>query len=170
MSDIRYALRSLLRAPAFAVGAIATFALGIGVNVAVFSAVDRMLFRTLPYGEPGGLVVMGEYTPGATMPYGTVSANYVVQARQLPGVAEVAVSSWNADRYRIDKNPDGASYLSFVESSYTTLRVLGVHPVIGQDFTEDDARTKRHKVLISYGVWKQAFSGRTDVIGQQLWG
>jgi predicted permease len=170
MFDIRYAIRSMLRAPAFALGAIATFALGIGVNVAVFSAVDRMLFRTLPYDTPSGLVVMGQYAPGAAQPYGTVPATYVVEARQLPAVAEVATSDWNADRYRVDKNPDGAAYLEFVPSSYTMLRVLGVHPILGQDFTDDDARTKRHKVLISYGTWKTQFGGRTDVIGQRLFG
>ena len=64
MSDIRYAIRSIVRARAFALGAIATFALGISVNVAVFSAVDRMLFRPLPYAQPDELVVMGEFSVG----------------------------------------------------------------------------------------------------------
>src|SRR5262245_56059039 len=57
-TDLRQAVRSLVRARWFTVGAIATFALGIGVNVAVFSAVDRILFRTLPYAAPHELVLL----------------------------------------------------------------------------------------------------------------
>ena len=77
------------------------------------------------------------------------------------------MTSWNADRYRTDKNPmERLSEL--VESSYTMLGVLGVHPIIGQDFTETDARAKRHKLMLGYHVWKQ-LRGRPEVIGQQLW-
>src|SRR4026209_1417518 len=60
MADLRYAIASLWRSKAFALGAVLTFALGIGVNVAVFSVVDRMMIRSLPYGDPDSLVVMGE--------------------------------------------------------------------------------------------------------------
>src|SRR5688572_17285195 len=60
-SDVRYAIAALWRSKAFALGAILTFALGIGVNVAVFSVVDRMMIRPVPYGDPGTLFVMGEH-------------------------------------------------------------------------------------------------------------
>lgn len=64
MSGIRYAIRSVLHTPAFAVGAVLTFGLGIGLNIAVFSAVDRVLFRPLPYDHPERLVVKGHHIGG----------------------------------------------------------------------------------------------------------
>jgi predicted permease len=170
MTEVRYVVRSLMQARWFAIGAILTFALGIGVNVAVFSAVDRMLFRPLPYADAGSLVVMGEYPIGDSRPYGTVRATDVIGARQLPGVAEVATTNWTTDRYRVEPSPDGATHMSFVQSSYSALRVLGVHPVLGGDFTEDDARNNRHRVLISYEVWQRVFGGRADAVGRKLYG
>lgn len=169
MTEIRDAIRSLVRAKGFAIGAIATFALGIGVNLAVFSAVDRMLFRPLPYASPGQLVVMGNYRVGDSRPYGTIAASYFVQARGLPAIADASMSEWSADGYRLNENPDGARYLRFVRVSYTTLRTLGVHPVIGQDFTEDDARAHRRRLLVSNAVWKREFGGRADVVGRRVW-
>ena len=169
MSDIRYAIRSIVRARAFALGAIATFALGIGVNVAVFSAVDRMLFRPLPYAQPDELVVMGEFSVGETTPFGTVTANEVVQARRLPGIADASVSSWNPARFRLVQSPDGAKYFSFVQVSHNMLDVLGVQPVLGHDFSEEDARSKRARVLISHAVWQQEFGGLMDVVGRSVW-
>ena len=170
MTDIRDAMRSLARAKGFAIGAIATFALGIGVNLAVFSAVDRMLFRPLPYANPDRLVVMGNYRAGDNQPYGTIPAAYVIAARQLPAVADLSTSEWSAPEFRLTENPDGARYLRFVSVSYTTLRTLGVHPVLGQDFTEDDARAQRHRLLVSFAVWQRDFGGRPDVLGRHIWG
>jgi putative ABC transport system permease protein len=169
MSDLRHAIRSMLHARGFALGAIATFALGIGVNVAVFSAVDRMLFRALPYDRPDGLAVLGQYRVGDAQPYGTLPAAYVVQARRLPAIVDASISTWDADHYRIARDPDGARYLSFVQVSYNLLAVLGVRPVIGHDFTERDARQKQHRLLLSYAVWQRDFAGSPSVIGQVMW-
>jgi predicted permease len=169
MSDIRDAIRSLARAKGFAIGAIATFALGIGVNLAVFSAVDRMLFRPLPYADADRLVVMANYGVGDSRPSGTIAAMDLVQARHLPAVAAASTSEWNTDGYRLTENPDGARYFRFVRVSYTTLRTLGLHPIIGQDFTEDDARVQRRRLLVSYTVWQHEFGGSADVVGRHIW-
>jgi putative ABC transport system permease protein len=170
MSELRYTVRSMFRAPAFALGAIATFALGIGVNVAVFSAVDRMLFRPLPYADPSSLVVMGEFKVGSSQPYGTVSAQTVVEVRKLDTVVDVTTTDWNSDTYRKSRAEEGARYFEFVPMPYTTLSVLGVHPTIGHDFSKDDATAGRHLVLISDDVWRQEFGARTDVVGQIVYG
>ena len=130
MSELRYTVRSMARAPAFALGAIATFALGIGVNVAVFSAVDRMLFRPLPYADPSSLVVMGEFKVGASQPYGTVSAQTVVEVRKLDTVVDVTTTDWNSDTYRQHVSDEGARYFEFVP--------MPVHDDVGARRTPGD--------------------------------
>ena len=169
MATIREAFRSLRQAQGFAIGAIATFALGIGVNLAVFSAVDRMLFRPLPYADPDRLVVMAQFDPGSAEFYSTLPSADVVGARTLPAVVGVATAEWNTDGYRLTENPDGARYLTFVRVSYTTLGTLGVRPALGHDFVEADARTGRHAVLISDEAWRHDFGSRADVLGQRIW-
>src|SRR5687768_14859263 len=92
LSDLRYAIAALWRSKAFALGAVLTFALGIGVNVAVFSVVDRMMIRSLPYGDPDSLVVMGEHEI-ASGPYVTVAASHVIEMkRRHQGIEDLATA------------------------------------------------------------------------------
>jgi predicted permease len=170
MATLREALRSILHTPAFAAGAVLTFALGIGVNVAVFSAVDRVLFRPLPFDHPERLVVMTSYRAGGTEPELSVGAPYVLGARQAPAVEELTVSALSPYRFRFIENADDARYVAFVPMAYTALTTLGVHPVIGSDFTEEDARLKRRLALVTYETWQRQFGGRSDAIGRRIWG
>jgi len=166
MDDIRRGLRGLWRSKAFAVGAILTFALGIGVNVAVFTVVDRMMFRALPYGDAGQLVVMGEYTAGMDQPYGTLTPSHVVEARRRhQGFVDLATTD-PAIGYSVG---DGtAPPLAINEGSYNLLDVLGVRPLLGRGFTADDARARRVGVVLSYETWQTRFGGRTDIVGQSV--
>lgn len=166
MSDLRYALRSLWRSKTFAAGAGLTFALGIGVNVAVFSIVDRMMLRPLPYGDAGSLVVMGEYTADSPYPYGTLEPSYVVETRRHQGVVDLATTDPPVG-YRIA--PDAAATLAITEGSHNLLDVLGVRPLLGRTFTEDDVRAGRRGVVISFDAWRGRLGGRPDVVGQRLW-
>lgn len=168
-TDIKYAIRSLIRARWFSVGAILTFALGIGVNVAVFSAVDRMLFRPLPYDRPDDLYVLGEYAAGASRPYGTLPMSYVASARSLPGIIGVSQSGWDLLPHTSSEEPGDEQAVMLSEASYNALAVLGVRPYAGRDLTEGDARSRTPKALISYEVWQGRFAGRTDLVGSRLW-
>jgi predicted permease len=166
-SDVFHALRALRRAPWFTAGAILTFALGIGVNVAVFSAVDRMLFRPLPYGDADRLVVMGQYGPGAAQPFGTLSARYVVEARrQVKAFEDLSVSS-PPQGYAAE--PNGTPILALTEVSANTLDVLRVRPMIGRGFQDDDARLKRGVAVVTYESWRSRLGGADDVVGRVFW-
>jgi predicted permease len=167
---MRSTIKSIFHTPLFAGGAVLTFALGIGVNVAVFSAVDRVLFRPLPYANPERLVVMTQYRAGGTEPDLQIQAPYVVRARQAPGVEELTVSTLGRFSFRFTEDPDGARYYDFVRMAFTALKTLGVRPILGSDFTEEDARQQRRRVLISYATWQRAFGGRLDIVGQPVWG
>jgi putative ABC transport system permease protein len=169
MTELKHAVRSLIRARGFSLGAIATYALGIGVNVAVFSAVDRALFRPLPYARPNELVIMGEYGVGAARPYGTLPMSYVARARSLDGIVDASQATWNAVPVTINEEPgdDGAVRLS--EASYNALTVLGVKVFAGRDFSESDARDRHRVALVSYEAWQGRFGRRADLVGTRLW-
>jgi predicted permease len=167
VNDLRYAVRSLSRSRWFSVGAALTFALGIGINVAVFSTVDRMLFRPLPYGAPEELAVLGEYSRGDARPSGTMSA-LVVSAvrRQASSIVDLATTG-DAPHYAA--GPNATPDLALITTSWNILRVLQVTPVLGRGFAEDDAKARHRVALLKHEVWQARFGGAADIIGKWLW-
>ena len=169
LHDVRYAIRSLTRARWFALGAVCTFTLGIGINVAVFSMVDRMLFKPLPYGHADRLFEMGEYGAGETRPYGTLEPTYVIEARRRHSGFVDLMDTSPAAAFALAPGVDAPRPLALTSVTYNALRVLEVAPVLGRDFTEDDARQQRGLALISHQAWRTHFGGATDIIGKPLW-
>jgi len=167
LSDLRYALKTGWRSKAFALGAILTFALGVGVNVAVFSAVDRMMLRPLPYGDPDRLVVMGAYSTDGVGPYGTISAAQLSAVKeQHQGIAGLALVDQAIPHAA---SVDGLQTLLLAQMSYNALDVLGVRPFAGRGFTREDAISNRPGVLLTYEVWQSRFAGQPDIVGSQVW-
>lgn len=166
-SDLRYAWKTGWRSKAFALGAILTFALGVGVNVAVFSAVDRMMLRPLPYGDPDRLVVMGAYSTDGVGPYGTIPASKLSAVKeQHQGIVDLAIVGQAVSHA---SDVDGAQTLLFALASYNALEVLGVRPFAGRGFTREDATSKRIGVLLTYETWQSRFGGQPDIVGARVW-
>jgi putative ABC transport system permease protein len=168
MNDLRYGLRQLLKHPGFTFVAILTLALGIGANTAIFSVVNAVLLRPLPYPQPERLVLIRERTN--IFDSGSVSLpNYLDWRGAQRGFTDLALMR------RGDANLSGAS--SDVEAervgsahvTYNFLSVLGVPPELGRDFRESDDVPHCKKVaLISDGLWKRRFGGSRGVIGQYI--
>src|SRR5215471_20663178 len=166
--DVRYALRMLAKQPAFTAIAILTLALGIGVNTAIFSVINAVLLRPLPYPQPDRLALIRERTH--IFDSGSVSlANYLDWRASQRGFTDLALFR------RDDANLSGAT--SEVEAervgsarvTYNFLSVLGVSPELGRDFRESDDVPHCKKVaLISDGLWKRRFGGSHSVIGQSM--
>lgn len=171
LSDARYALRAVSGARWFALGAGATFALGIGVNVAVFSATDRMTFRPLPYADPARLFVVQEANPATGATYGTLPALWAVLARgHVAGVEDLGfVGYFTATGYALAPEPDAPVAVRLVPATYNVLQIVRVTPVRGRGFSEDDARQHRRLAIISYETWQQTFRGRDDILQVRLW-
>lgn len=166
-TDLRYAGRALVRTPAFAFGAMATFAIGIGANVAVFTMVDRMMLRPLPYGNAERLVVLGIFDPGSNVPYGTVRASDVVAVRtRLISVESVAVIGGTVGYQAAPGTPED---LNIPEASSSVFQTLAIQAVLGRPFTADDAREGRRAVLITFEAWRQRFGGRPDILTQSVY-
>ena len=166
LSDLRYAIRSLRRAPRFTAVVILTLALGIGANTAIFSVVNHLLLHPLPYAHTDGLVYL---TLGSSRTERTMSPpNYIArawqeQARTLDGVEAYSPGDLLATR-------NGDAYLVHGMSITPGLPAfLGVHPMIGRTFTPDDARPGAAPVaLISDAMWKRQYAGSPSVLGQTI--
>ena len=165
--DIAYALRSLERARGFTAAAVLIFALGIGVNVAVFTAVDRVLFRELPYERPEDIVVMREVDDGGR-PFGSVPAAIVdAVRRQHRGVVDVSISGFTGP-YSLRREPDDAPPVRLTKVTHNTLAVFGVDVVHGRDFTKEDTAGNARVALISFDAWQHRFGAAADVVGLRV--
>ncbi len=148
--DVRYALRGFKRNPVFTFAVIATLAVGIGATTAVFSVVDRILFRSLPYAHDTTLVSVGLTAPIIPQEFMLGGSYYDWRDNQKP--FEAFTSDTGAtDCDLTERNP---AHLSCASVEQNFLPTLGIAPILGRNFLPEEDRPKGPKVaLISYGLW-----------------
>jgi putative ABC transport system permease protein len=168
LTDIRYALRMLLKAPGFTVIAVVALALGIGANTAIFSVVNAVLLRPLPYPEPDKLILLREKTP--VFPGGSVSYPNYLDWREAQRTLTDLVLLRRVDvNFAMLSGDTAPERFGGAQVSYNFLAVLGLKPRLGRDFTEADDVPNGPKVaLISDKLWQRRFGGSATVLGQQV--
>ena len=163
--DCRFAVRSAMRSPLFTAAAVLTLALGIGATTAVFSVVDRILFRSLPYPNEDRLVSVGLVAPIEPNEF-MLGSDYVVwRERQEPFEA---FTTWSGvtDCDIADQSPVRVQ-CARVESNF--LATFGIQPLAGRSFTpEQDQPNGPNVALISYGLWQSRFARDPAVVGKTL--
>ena len=167
--DLRTTLRSLGRSPAFTAAVVLTLALGIGANTAIFSVVNGVMLRPLPYRSPDRLVMVWEENPSTDygVRYIPTSPGNFTDFRALRSVFADA----GAFRYRSSTvgGIGDAEQLWGAELTPSMFTTLGVTPLLGRVFTTDEELPgKAGVVLLSYGFWQRRFGGSADAIGQTL--
>ena len=167
LQDVKYGLRMLAKAPGFTAVAILTLALGIGANTAIFSVVDAVLLKPLPYKNPSALAIVWENNAKYGLRRNTVSpANYFDWQEQN--------SVFSAMAAFIDEplNLTGTGAPEQVDVQVVTpnfFSVLGVNPMLGRAFSpEEDQRGKDNVVVLSYGIWKSQFAADLGVVGKSI--
>ena len=168
--DAHFTWRSWRRQPGFALGAVLVLALGLGASTALFAALDRVLFRPLPYAHPDRLVSVGllDATPGSFLAQteAMIDKGYVQVWDTTPAPFD-AVTAMNTSTCAIAEERPEHVRCGTVESNF--LRVLGVRAVIGRDFTpEDDVRGAPRVALISHGLWVRRYGADPRAIGRAL--
>jgi len=164
-NDLRYAIRGFWRNPTFALTAVLTIGLGMGATTAVFSVVDRILFRSLPYPDGERLVFFGMAAPIEPQEF-LLGADYL-QWREHQTPFE-AITSWSgvSDCDISEENPVRLS-CARVEASF--LPTLGIQPLLGRNFAREEDRPKAPKVvLLSYGLWQSRFGGDSGAVGKTI--
>src|SRR5215510_7927056 len=167
-NDLRFGIRMMVRNPAFTLIAVVTLALGIGANTAIFSVVDAVLLRPLPYPEADRLVFLwstmksqGVPTSGTSMPDYREMRD---QNRTLEGLAGFYYGDFNLSP--ADGEPER------VQGAYVTsnlFNVLKVSPALGRLFTPEEDQFGRHRVvLLSHGLWQRSFGGDRAIVGREI--
>ena len=170
--DVRLALRLLVASPVLSAVAIASLALGIGANTAIFSLVNSLLIRTLPVAEPERLVTLS--TEAARTQVSTTAWNYALwedTRRRAPQMFDGAVA-WSDERLNLSTTGGEVRAVDGVYVSGDFFSTLGVPALIGRTFTaRDDVRgggPDGPVAVISYGMWQRRFGGDANVIGTSL--
>lgn len=166
LTDLKYGLRLLARSPGFALTAILALALGIGANTAIFSAVDAVLLRPLPYREADRIVMVWEDGTKFGYPRNTPApANYLDWARQNTVFQSMAATRSRSFNLIGDGNPE-----QLLARSATTafFGVMGAQPVLGRSWTAEEDEKNIRVAVISYGLWQRRFGGERSVVGQSV--
>jgi putative ABC transport system permease protein len=168
--DLRYALRTLRKSPAFSIIAVFTLALGIGATTAMYSVVDAVLVRALPFYEPERLVRLLRLRPAESGGrQGTLSwADFLAAREGSQSFASIATYSIFDDglTYVGGDRPERV-YGASVSGDF--FRVLGVTPIFGRAFTrEDEVESAPGEALISYDFWQRRLGGARDVVGRSI--
>jgi len=164
IQDLRYAVRGFARNPMFTLTAVFAAALGIGATTAVFSVVDRILFRSLPYPNEDRLVSVGMLTPLDTSEFLFAGAYLDWRRNQAPFESITSFTAGVADCDLTESNPARLGCAS-VESNF--LPTLGFSPFLGRNFDEQEDRPNGRKVaLISYALWQSRFARDPNIAGK----
>src|SRR6476646_2456334 len=168
LGDLRYALRKLAKAPAFAAIAILTVALGIGANTAIFSLVNDVLLRPLPFPESERIIYFEGKNPAAGITDSNVSyLDFTDWSQQIDLFASTA-AYWTGT---VNFGADGAEPERVPRAGVTAgfFSVLAVQPVLGRTFVpEDDKGWPQTVAIISHGLWKRRFGSDPAIVGKQV--
>ena len=168
MPDVRYGIRALLRSPGFALVAVFSLALGIGANTTIFSVANAVLYRPLPFDDPGSLVVIYEQNTKREESQRSPSLSTMIEWQeqaqsfeQIEGIvwgveANTLAGDGTAERVRIQFLTPGAFSL------------LGVEPARGRLFTSEDAVPGNRAMIISDGLWQRRYGGDPGVLGRTI--
>ncbi len=164
--DLRYAVRSLWQARGFAAVAALTLTIGIGANTAIFSIIDTVLLRPLPFRNPDQLVRLNE-TEAAPGRYPFAGPDYVDWKAQNKTFQDMTLFGWTSDmNLSGEGRPDRILGLP-TEANFFSL--LGVEPMMGRTFAAgEDQPGKNEVVVLSYGLWRDHFGGDAGVVGRRI--
>src|SRR6202522_2284018 len=170
LQDVRYGVRTMRRAPGFTLTAVLALALGIGANTAIFSVVNAVLLRPLPYDQPDKLVQLWHVPPQAAFPgiaeFPVSPANFLdwrSQAQSFEGMA-----AYGRGGYTLTGNgePETFRMIAVTDGLFS---ILHARPLLGRGFVSgEDEPGHEHEVVLSYGVWRRRFAGNPDIVGKNI--
>ncbi|HLL72974.1 MAG TPA: ABC transporter permease, partial [Pyrinomonadaceae bacterium] len=165
--DVRYGTRTLLKSPGFTFVALTALALGIGANTAIFSVVNAVLLRSLPYRDSGQLMIVWERNRTTDGRNNVASpANFLDWREQSNSFQEMGAF------YDAAFNLTGEGSPEEIPAQVTTgnlLTMIGTEPALGRVYTKDEAEPGRDDVVvISYGLWQRRFGGAPDIVNKRI--
>jgi putative ABC transport system permease protein len=166
LRDLRYAARNLLRSRGFAAVAALTLTIGIGANTAIFSVIDTILLRPLPFRDPGQLVRLYE-TEAAPGTYPFAAPDFLDWRAQNKTFQDMALFGWPNDmNLSGEGRPD---HVLAVPTQANFFGLLGVQPILGRTWLPGEDHSGKDEVaVLSYGLWREHFAGDPGVVGRTI--
>src|ERR1044072_6539451 len=175
LQDLKYGIRTLIREPAFTAIAVLTLALGIGANAAIFSVVNAVLIRPLPYREPDRLVQFWETNPLKNWTQANVApANLFDWEKQNTSFEEIAayMGSDTKEAGLAGFQLTSGDEPERIEGLYVTgniFSVLGANALIGRPLLSEETVEGKHRVaVLSYGLWQRRYGADPGIVGQKI--
>jgi putative ABC transport system permease protein len=167
--DLRYSLRLLIKSPGFTAVAVLSIALGIGANTTVFSVINAVLLKSLPYKDPSTLVLLwgDSRTEGNLRRHNQVSATDVADYRSQNTVFEdvATYSGW----FPIASGDSEAERIPAIQVGDGFFRIMKGEPLLGRVFTREEQEDgKDFVVVLSYGLWQRRYGGDTNIVGKSV--
>src|SRR5208282_4506650 len=166
--DVRYAVRVLRQSPGFAAVAVLTLALGIGANSAIFSLVDAVLLRPLPYPHPEQLIGLGQWRnqKGEGYIQVGVSAPNIVDIASTGLFQQVVYYRWAGFNITGGNRPES---IEGIAGSTELLPMFGIQPLMGRFFSSDEAQAGRDQVaIIGHSLWKNRYNSDSAILGKTI--
>lgn len=167
LQDIRFGWRLLRRTPGFTVSAVLALALGIGATTAIFSVLDRVVLRPLPYPDPNRLAMVWEANDGKGLPHERISPVNFVDYRGLSQAFEDAAAWWYPQLTLTETGHDPLR-VSAIETTPNFFSVLGVQPIMGAGFPQVPAFARDGIAVISHRLWRERFGSDPSIVGKTV--
>lgn len=169
-SDLRFSLRTLRRSPAFSAAAIVVLALGIGANTAIFSVVNAILLRPLPFDEPSRIMQVWHVPPAKSFPgmtlFSVSPANYLDWRSQSSSFEQMAAYGFRSFTVGGKERPEALQAAPVASDFFPLLRVA---PLLGRTFTPDEDRPgEGHVVVLGYNFWRDHFASDRNIVGRNI--
>src|ERR1051325_7000535 len=166
-SDVRYAVRNLLRRPGFTIIAVVTLALGIGANTAIFSAINALLLNPLPFPELDRIVAVWDKQPAHGVVHNEVAfANFLDLKAQSKSFEQLALYRWWSPNLTGIESPERIQGF-LVTANY--FDALGVKPIMGRTFVAEENQPGKDAVaIITYSLWQRRFGGDPDILNKTI--
>jgi hypothetical protein len=167
--DLRYALRQLRKSPGFTLTAVLTLAFGIGSTTAIFSIVEGVLLRPLPFADPGRLVTLADALEvaglGADAEFGETAPEIGIYAREMHSFS--SLGGYQSSSYELSGMGDPAQ-INAARLTASVFPTLGVSPLLGRAFTRQEDEGHQQVTVISYQMWHSRFHGDAHILGQKI--
>ncbi len=164
MNDLKFAFRQLLKNPAFTAVAVLTLALGIGGSTTIFSLINGVILRPLPFFEPDRLV-SASIQVGDSRPTQTSYRTYLDWREQLEALEALAIYDPASCLLTGAEEPERISATRISASFFSVLRA---RPVLGRTFNEEEEKQRAAVVVVSYGLWQRRFAGDSNIVGRTV--
>ena len=169
LADLHFGLRSLRRNPGFALGAILVLALGIGANTAIFSIVNAVLLRPLPYDDPSRLVMLFHTPPAKSFPgislFALSPANFLDWQAQSTSFETMAIVGGGQLALGGKDQPEVLTTAKVAPEFFSALRM---RPLLGRTFSRDENRPGSHVIVLSYKLWRDRFGSDPRIVGHDI--